>query len=53
MYKTLIQLVLLLMLFLIIFFIFNKYFHTEDTINEVKNNSTLSVEKNDFSNNEF
>ena len=41
------------MLFLIIFFIFNKYFHTEDTINEVKNNSNLKIEKNNFLNNEF
>ena len=53
MYKTLIQLALILMLFLIIFFIFNKYFHTEDTINEVKNNSNLKIEKNNFLNNEF
>ena len=53
MYKTLIQLALILMLFLIIFFIFNKYFHTEDTINEVKNNSNLKIEKNNFLKNEF
>ena len=50
MYKTLIQLALILMLFLIIFFIFNKYFYTEDKINEVKNTTSLSVEKNDLSN---
>jgi lipopolysaccharide export system protein LptC len=53
MYKTLIQLVLLLTLILIIFFISKKYFYTEDTINEVKNNSNLKIEKNDFLNNEF
>jgi len=53
MYKTLIQLVLLLTLILIIFFISKKYFFTEDTINEVKNNSNLKIEKNDFLNNEF
>ena len=50
MYKTLIQLALILMLFLIIFFIFNKYFYTEDKINEVKNTTSLSAEKNDLSN---
>jgi len=50
MYKTLIQLALILMLFLIIFFIFNKYFYTEDKINEVKNTTSLSTEKNDLSN---
>ena len=46
MYKTLIQLVLLLILILIIFFITNKYFYTEDTINEVKNTSNLKIKKN-------
>ncbi|MDA9617209.1 LPS export ABC transporter periplasmic protein LptC [Candidatus Pelagibacter sp.] len=50
MFKTLIQLALILMLFLIIFFIFNKYFYTEDKINEVKNTTSLSAEKNDLSN---
>ena len=50
MYKTLIQLALILMLFLIIFFIFNKYFYTEDKINEVSNTTSLSTEKNDLSN---
>ena len=50
MYKTLIQLALILMLFLIIFFIFNKYFYAEDKINEVKNTTSLSAEKNDLSN---
>jgi lipopolysaccharide export system protein LptC len=44
---------LLLTLILIIFFISKKYFYTEDTINEVKNNSNLKIEKNDFLNNEF
>jgi len=53
MYKTLIQLVLLLILILIIFFITNKYFYTEDTINEVKNTNNLKIEKNDPTNNEF
>ena len=52
MYKTLIQLVLLLILILIIFVISNKYFYTEDKIDEVKNNGTLKIEKNDFLNNE-
>jgi hypothetical protein len=53
MYKTLIQLVLLLILILIIFFITNKYFYTEDTINEVKNTNNLKIEKNDTASNEF
>jgi len=53
MYKTLIQLVLLLILILIIFFITNKYFYTEDTINEVKNTNNLKIEKNDNTNNKF
>jgi len=53
MYKTLIQLVLLLILILIIFFITNKYFYTEDTINEVKNTNNLKIEKNDPTNNEL
>ena len=51
MYKTLIQLVLLLMLILIIFFIYNKYFYTENKIDEVKNTNSLSkesVEKNNL-----
>jgi hypothetical protein len=51
MYKTLIQLVLLLILILIIFFISNKYFYTEDKINEVKNtNNSLNIEKNNLLN---
>ena len=53
MYKTLIQLVLLLILILIIFFITNKYFYTEDTINEVKNTSNLKIKKNIPLNNEI
>jgi len=44
MYKTLIQLVLLLVLILIIFFIYNKYFYTEDKIYEVKNTNSLRKE---------
>ena len=51
MYKTLIQLVLLLVLILIIFFIYNKYFYTENKIDEVKNTNSLSkesVEKNNL-----
>jgi len=53
MYKTFIQLVLLLILILIIFFISNKYFYKEDTINEIKNTSNLKIEKNSYYNNEF
>ena len=53
MYKTLIQLVLLVILILIIFFISNKYFYTEDKIDEVKNNNTLKIEKNNFLDNEL
>jgi len=52
MYKTLIQLVLLLILILIIFFIFNKYFYTKDKIDEVKNTSSLKIEKNNSINDE-
>ena len=52
MYKTLIQLVLLLILILIIFFISNKYFYTEDTIDAVKNTSNLKIENNNSLNNE-
>ena len=51
MYKTLIQLVLLLVLILIIFFIYNKYFYTENKIDEVKNTNSLrkeSAEKNNL-----
>jgi len=53
MYKTLIQLVLLLILILIIFFISNKYFYNESTIDEVKNTNILKIEKDNFLNNEF
>jgi len=52
MYKTLIKLVLLLILILIIFFISNKYFYTENKIDEVKKTSNLKIEKNDLLNNE-
>jgi len=51
MYKTFIQLVLLLVLILIIFFIYNKYFYTKDKIDKVENNNSLiteSVEKNNL-----
>ena len=53
MYKTLIQLVLLLILILIIFFISNKYFYTEDKINEVNNDTSLNTEKNNLLNNDL
>ena len=53
MYKTLIQLVLLLMLILIIFFISNKYFYTNDKINEIKNTSNLKIEEDNSLNNEL
>ncbi|MDB2427838.1 LPS export ABC transporter periplasmic protein LptC [Candidatus Pelagibacter bacterium] len=53
MYKTLIQLVLLLILILIIFFISNKYFYTEDKIDEIKTTSNLKIEKNNLLNNEL
>ena len=49
MYKTFIQLALLLILTLIIFFISNKYFYTEDKNNVVKNTTSLNKEKNDLS----
>ena len=51
MYKTLIQLFLLLILILIIFFIYNKYFYTEVKIDEVNNTNSLSIknaEKNNL-----
>ena len=50
MYKTLIQLALILMLILIIFFIFNKYFYNEDKIKEVSNTTSLSKKKKDLLN---
>jgi hypothetical protein len=53
MYKTLIQLVLLLILILIIFFISNKYFYSEDKIDEVKKTNNLKIEKNNLVNNEI
>ncbi len=43
MYKTLIQLFLLLILILIIFFVSNKYFYTVDKIEEVNNDISLDV----------
>jgi len=48
MYKTLIQLVLLLILISIIFFISNKYFNTESKIDIVNNSTSLSKEKNNL-----
>jgi hypothetical protein len=40
------------MLILIIFFISNKYFYTENTIKEVKKTGSLKIEKNNSFNNE-
>ena len=48
MYKTLIQLFLLLILILIIFFVSNKYFYTVDKIEEINNDISLDVEKNNL-----
>ena len=48
MYKTLIQLILVLMLILIIFFISNTYFSTEDKVNEIDNNTSLNIKKDNF-----
>ena len=50
MYKTFIQLVLFFILILIIFFIFNKYFNTEDKVNEVNNIISLNNDKNNLLN---
>jgi len=53
MYKTLIQLVLLLILVLIFYFIYNKYFYTEDIVDELKNPPSINkeiAEINDLSN---
>ncbi|WP_072090868.1 LPS export ABC transporter periplasmic protein LptC [Candidatus Pelagibacter communis] len=50
MYKTLIQLFLLLILILIIYLISNKYFYTVDKIEEVNNDISLDVEKNNLPN---
>ena len=48
MYKTLIQLILVLMLILIIFFISNTYFNTEDKVSVIDNNTSLNIKKNNF-----
>ena len=48
MYKTLIQLSLLLILILIIFFISKKYFNTENKIDITNNSTSLSGEKNNL-----
>jgi len=48
MYKTLIQLILVLMLILIIFFISNTYFNTEDKVNEINNTTSLNIKKNNL-----
>ena len=53
MYKTLIQFVLLLILIFIIFFISNKYFYTGDKIDEVNNDTSLSIEENNLLNKNF
>ena len=50
MYKTLIQLVLLSMLILIIFFTSNKYFYTEDKTDISNNATSLNIEKNNLLN---
>ena len=46
MYKTLIQLILVLMLILIIFFISNTYFYNEDKVNEINNTTSPNIQKN-------
>ena len=50
MYKTLIQLALILMLILIIFFISKKYFYIEENIKEVNNFNSLDIKKNNLLN---
>ena len=50
MFKTFIQLVLLSILVLIIFFISKKYFYTDDKINKAKNVTSLNLEKNNLPN---
>jgi len=50
MYKTLIQLSLLLILILIIFFISKKYFYIEENIKEVNNFNSLDIKKNNLLN---
>ena len=52
MYKTLIQLSLLLVLILIIFFITKKYFYIEENIEKVNNFNSLDIKKNNLSNND-
>jgi len=46
MYKTLIQLILVLMLILIFFFISNTYFYNEDKVNEINNTTSPNIQKN-------
>ena len=48
MYKTLIQLFLLLMLILIVFIVSNKYFYTADKIEDVNNVISLEKKKNNL-----
>ena len=48
MYKKLIKLFLLLILILFIFFVSNKYFYTVDKIEEINNDISLDVEKNNL-----
>ena len=50
MYKTLIQLFLVLVLISIIFFISKKYFYIEENIKEVKNFNSLDIKKNNLLN---
>jgi len=50
MYKTLIQLILVLMLIVIIFFISNTYFNAEDKVNEINNATSLNIKKNNLLN---
>jgi hypothetical protein len=50
MYKTLIQLFLVLVLISIIFFISKKYFYIEENIKEVKNLNSLDIKKNNLLN---
>ena len=50
MYKTLIQLSLLLVLILIIFFISKKYYYIEENIKEVNNFNSLDIKKNNLLN---
>jgi len=49
MYKTLIQLILVLMLILIIFFISNTYFNTQDKVNEINSTTSQNIKKNNLS----